>query len=156
MSIEQTNFGPQTYLGVKKLITFEQMRDKKTYEEAYGKIMTYMGTNNLQPSGPPTNIYFTWDEEKQETELGVAMPVGGVDNVDDPDLELMTIEASKAAKTVHMGDYANLKESHEALMNYLKENNLEFDKYAIEEYVTDPKSEPDQSKWMTNIYYTIK
>ncbi len=84
------------------------------------------------------------------------MPVGGVDNVDDPDLELMTIEASKAAKTVHMGDYANLKESHEALMNYLKENNLEFDKYAIEEYVTDPKSEPDQSKWMTNIYYTIK
>ncbi len=156
MEIEQINFGPKTYLGIKKVMTFDEMRDGKNYEYALGKAMAYLGEKQMQPVGVPTSIYFTWDEENQKTEMGIAIPVEGLTEVDDVELELMTIEESKAIKAVHVGEYMKLKDAHEALMKYSQENSLEFDKYAIEEYMSDPVKEPDQSKWVTNVYYTIK
>jgi effector-binding domain-containing protein len=37
--------------------------------------------------------------------------------------------------------------------DYLKANKLKAGAPVIEEYVTDPGTEPDESKWLTKIYY---
>ena len=37
----------------------------------------------------------------------------------------------------------------------MEKNNREFKGYVIEQYVTDPMSEPDSTKWLTNIYYHV-
>lgn len=86
MNIEQINFQTQSYIGIKRLISFDTMKDEAFYTEIYGKIMTYVKTNNVQITGAPVNIYFTWDVEKKETNMAVAMPVA--DNVDVNDTEL--------------------------------------------------------------------
>jgi effector-binding domain-containing protein len=39
---------------------------------------------------------------------------------------------------------------------YMQENNLVSDGPVIEVYVTDPVSEPDTSKWLTQIIYPVK
>ncbi len=156
MNFESVNFGPKTYLGIRKILTFEEMKDGKNYEYAFGKVMGYLGEKGMVPVGPPVSIYFSWDEVNQKTEMGIGFPVEGLTEVEDGELVLMPIEESKAVKVLHVGDYMKLKDTHDALMKYLQENNLEFDKYAIEEYLTDANREPDVSKWMTNVYYTVK
>ncbi len=156
MEFEQLRFGPKTYLGVRGVVTFEEMRDSKRYEYALSKTMNYLREKGLTPSGPPVTLYYTWDEANQKTDRGIAIPVEGVTEVEDDELVLMEIEESKVVKAVHVGEYMKLIETHDALTKYLQDNKLEFDKYAIEEYMTDPMSEPDQSKWVTNVYYTIK
>ena len=42
-----------------------------------------------------------------------------------------------------------------AIEGYCKQHGLEAGVPAIEEYVTDPASEPDTSKWLTRIYYPL-
>jgi effector-binding domain-containing protein len=156
MQVEQITFGPQKYIGLKTTVTFDELKEKNTYESAYGKIMAYFQAINIQPVGAPVTIYFSWDEENKKTDIGIGFPVNDLDLVEDDDLELITVEESKATKTVHVGDYMKLKDTHAGMMEWLKENSLESGSYVIEEYQTSPDSEPDMEKWMTNIYYTIK
>ena len=35
MNFESVNFGPKTYLGIRKILTFEEMKDGKNYEYAF-------------------------------------------------------------------------------------------------------------------------
>ena len=156
MEIKKTTFSPQSYVGIKKITTFDEMRDAKTYEMVYGEIMAYLGKNNIKCTGAPVNIYYTWDEEKQETMMAIAMPVNDVDSVNNDELELMHIEESATLVATHVGDYVSLKDSHEAVEKNMKENGLELGEYVIEEYLTNPRVESDKSKWLTNIYYLVK
>lgn len=156
MKIQRITYGPKRFVGLKKVFTFDEVKEARTYDEGYAKIMTYLSEHKIQPSGAPVNIYFTWDEAAQKTTMAIAFPVDWVESVQDSELELIEIPESKAIRAAHHGDYMRLKETHEAMMDYLKQNDLEFDKYGIEEYLSDPKTEPDQSKWITGVYYTIK
>jgi effector-binding domain-containing protein len=156
MDFEKIIFDPKTYLGIRKVLSFDEMKAGKTYEYVFGKVMQYLSTHGLSPVGAPVSIYYSWDEPNQQTEMGIGFPVEGLAELDDPELTLMTIEESKAVKAVHKGDYMKLKDTHDQLMKYLQENNLQYDKYAIEEYLTDAKTEPDVSKWITNVYYMVK
>jgi effector-binding domain-containing protein len=45
--------------------------------------------------------------------------------------------------------------AHGAIESYCKQQGLVAGEPAIEEYVTDPASEPDTSKWLTRIYYPL-
>lgn len=156
MEIQKIAFGPKTFLGVKELVTFEQMKDRVMYEEKFAKITKYLSDHFITPAGPPTNIYFTWDEEKQETMLGVAFPVEGVESVESEDVELMELPESQAVEALHEGDYENLHKTHKALWDYIEEHSLEWGDWALEEYLTDPTTETDGSKWQTNVVYAIE
>jgi effector-binding domain-containing protein len=45
--------------------------------------------------------------------------------------------------------------AHGAMADYMKEKGLEHS-VVIEEYLSDPGSEKDSTKWLTNIFYVIK
>jgi len=47
-------------------------------------------------------------------------------------------------------------QAHMAMEKYINENKLEALTPAVEEYVTDPGSEPDSTKWLTKIVYFVK
>jgi len=48
-----------------------------------------------------------------------------------------------------------MKDAHEALGAYMEEKNMKLVGAVMEEYVTDPMSEKDQSKWLTKISYPV-
>jgi len=41
-------------------------------------------------------------------------------------------------------------------MKFIEENEKEINGASWEVYITDPMSEPDTSKWVTQIYYPVK
>jgi effector-binding domain-containing protein len=150
--IQEVDFPETTYLGVKEEITFDQMRDAETYGAAYGKVMEYITTNDIIPSGPPVNIYFTWDDEAELTTMGIGMPVTDITEIDSEDLELMVVGPSKALKAVHKGAYMKLFMTHNQLMKHQGANEYEFNDLTIEEYVTEADAKP----LLTNVYMLVK
>ncbi len=130
------------------------------YEENYPKVMQKIAEDQLEMTGMPRGIYYSWDEESQISDMAAAIPVSPI------------AELGKANKKVNIGigeadvydnflvynyygDYMNLEPAHVGLGKACKST---FDKdpdVVMEEYVTDPGTEPDTSKWLTRIYYVI-
>jgi len=68
---------------------------------------------------------------------------------------MISTPASKALLINYYGAYDSNELAHIALNMYIQKNGLHMKKPVIEEYVTDPMSEPDPGKWLTRIIYLI-
>jgi effector-binding domain-containing protein len=155
-SIEQATFLKRKYLGVKQTIKFEEVSNKEIYANAYELLGKYFAEEGIIPSGPATTVYFTWDMETQISKMAPSFPVLGIRKSNDDAVKLFDVPESQAVVAHHEGDYATLKDAHEEMMAYIKENNIEMSGFAIEEYLVDPNTEPDSSKWKTDIWYLMK
>jgi effector-binding domain-containing protein len=123
------------------------------YANHFPSIMQSVGQAKLQPSGPPSGVYYKWDEQNGEAELAAAIPVS------DPKAkvagyETISLPASKALKVEYYGAYDKSMDAHMAIDSYMKEKGMT-NGNVIEEYVTDPGMEKDTAKWLTNIYYLV-
>ena len=69
------------------------------------------------------------------------------------DLSKCNTDKADAAKKNEslQGEIDNLNKQ----LAYLKENNTQAAGAPWEEYVTDPKTEPDTAKWLTRIYFPV-
>jgi effector-binding domain-containing protein len=59
-------------------------------------------------------------------------------------------------RLTHVGPYETLSTAHETLHKWIGENKREASGRPWEVYVTDPGSEPDNTKWVTEVYYPLK
>jgi effector-binding domain-containing protein len=117
--------------------------------------MAFMAKNKtLQMAGAPFAIYSKWDETNQFTIFEAALPVDqevkGVGRV--------TYKAMPETKVItgsHFGRYDDIGPLYMAMDEYLKEFGLEETCCPMEVYITDPMSEPDTSKWQTDVYFPI-
>lgn len=150
--ITMIDFDEKTYLGRMDTLSFDDI--EAFYGENLGAAYSAAGENGLEIIGAPSGIYFSWNEETGTTELAAAIPVSGKNTVLDG-FQNWTL-SGKAAKLVYFGNYDDLATAHYALHDYLGDNNLQSRHVVLEEYVTDPMSEPDTSKWVTNIYYFVE
>ncbi len=64
--------------------------------------------------------------------------------------------AGNAVKCNYYGDYMNTGDCHEAIDKWIKDNGKTVNGPVWEVYVTDPGTEPDTSKWLTEIYYPVQ
>lgn len=141
------------FLGVRSL-------EKMTAMEAFfGKnfplVMAGAEKSGAGIAGPPAGIYYSWDMEKGETDMAAAVAVQK--EVKAPaGLSYFTIPAAKSLTMDYMGGYSGLGGAHNAFDVHLKANNLTHIAPVIEEYMTDPMSQPDSTKWHTRIIYLIK
>lgn len=149
--IKEINWEPQTYVGKKG--TFKFMDLPKFFGENYPKLAEYFAKNNLKMYGAPSAIYFKYDEAKMETECAAVFITR--DKVKGKEWETFEIPASKVLLIEYYGAYDKSANAHYAMDAYMKEKGLS-QNLVIEEYVTDPMSEKDTAKWLTNIYYVLK
>jgi effector-binding domain-containing protein/ribosome-associated toxin RatA of RatAB toxin-antitoxin module len=122
-------------------------------KDMFGRLMNYAQKRNLQTSGVPFTIYYKWGNEGFTT-FACGIPIsektwgsGGYSYIEMPE--------EKAIMVTHWGNY-NSSKPYEALDNYIKNNGIQISGPPWEEYITDPKTEPDTSKWETRIYYPVK
>lgn len=168
MTITETTIEAKKYLVLRKIVPISKVTDKDIYDEAGKKLGAYIAANNLQISGPWSVMYFYWDMEKMETELGIAFPIsnfgngeGGAEGSDntiitDPELSIFELPEAKASLGVMKGSYDALKDTHMALIEYAQEHgNSQGDLpvMALEEYVVGPMQDPKEENWVTNVYY---
>ena len=158
--MEETTFGPATYLAIKKTISFDEMT-QEFYAEIFNELFTYTALNLIEQQGQPVCLYFDWDEDNRKTTLAPGIPVSNdIASIEanNEGIEVIKVPEVKVAVADHYGPYEQLKETHEKLSAYVKENDLGHPKVSpgvIEEYVTDPANEPDESKWLTKVRYFI-
>ena len=145
------DFAERTYVGVRQTIGWEEM--EAFFGNSFGKTYGALAATGIQPQGAPSGVFFTWDEENQQADLMAGTPVATGSVMDGFDAE--TIGGGKALVVNYYGDYNGTGAAHEAIEAYIKFHSADVGHVAIEEYITDPGTEPDTSKWLTRIVYPL-
>lgn len=140
-----------TYIGHRELIHWDQM--STFFNDGYNKVYSLLGKAGIEPTGPPAAMYYTWDEENQQSDAMASVPVAEGSIVDGLSTELVS---GKALQIEYVGDYEGSEKAHQAMDAYMKWHNIEFGGFAMEIYVVGPTTESDPSKYQTRIIYPIK
>ena len=149
--IKEVIWPEKNYFGKKTTIAFDKLSG--FFAENFPKIFNDAITAKLQHTGPPSAIFFSYDEQKQTTECAAVISVadGQLKN-----WEKFNVPAADVALHIaYYGGYANLPSAHKAMNDFMQEKGLTHS-VAIEEYISDPMTEKDSTKWLTNVYYVIK
>ncbi|EPR72999.1 hypothetical protein ADIWIN_2087 [Winogradskyella psychrotolerans RS-3] len=122
------------------------------------KVGAYAITHNVTMAGPPFILYHKWDEENDTVMFSACVPTNSRIITDEAEILTGKLESFRAVKTVLKGNYSNLKEAWNTTMNYIADNNLEMIEGGpmLETYLTDPMSEQNPAKWITEIYVAVK
>lgn len=152
-TIETQDREAKTYLAVRGTVSFANMGEY--FETNMPALGAELGKQQLQMAGPPSGIYWSWDEEKGEADMAVAMPIAGEAKAEDP-FTIINLPASEVLTADYYGAYDKMESVYVALDKYMEQNNIEAGEVAMEEYITDPMAEPDTAKWLTKVYFYIK
>ena len=151
LSVEELEVESFNYLSMTDSVTVENIGS--SLGNMYGKIGGHMAANQIEPAGPPFTIYHTWDGKSTKMEAG--MPTGEETKGSEEIASGMSY-AGPALKVTYMGPYEGTGAAHEAIDVYATANGKEIVGPPWEIYITDPGTEPDTSKWITEVYYPIK
>lgn len=152
--VKEVTTEERVMIGAKKSeVTFDKIASY--FGETYQKLQAEFKKENITMTGPPCGLYWIYDETKGTTTLAATLPVAKDAKLKSKAWERYDIPPSKALLVEYHGDYMNMMGAHNAIKNYMKEKNLS-EMMVMEEYVTDPGTEKDSSKWLTNIYYILK
>ncbi len=152
-AIKSMDFPGKSYLAIRETVNMGDMG--AFFANSYGAIMAAVGKNKLEMDGMPSGIYYSWDEENQKSDMAAAIPVKGGADAASGSIQHLEIPEGKCVTIDYFGSYEGAGEAHYAMDDYFKENGLEPSTLVMEEYITDPSSEPDTSKWHTKIHYFI-
>jgi len=116
------------------------------YGGAFGEVAGKIEAEGLEMTGYPLAFGNLWDEEAGlfEIEIGIPVTSGG-----------KSIEGGRALKADFYGPYEGIEKAHEALHQYMEANGLSLKGAPWENYVTDPGTELDTSKWLTEVFYLV-
>ncbi|MBU2927287.1 SRPBCC family protein [Winogradskyella psychrotolerans] len=122
------------------------------------KVGAYAIAHNVTMAGPPFILYHKWDEENDTVMFSTCVPTNSRIITDEAEILTGNLESFRAVKTVLTGNYDNLKEAWDTTMAYISTNNLEMVEGGsmLETYLTDPMSEQNPAKWITEIYVEVK
>ena len=121
----------------------------------FGEVMGYIVQRGQAPAGMPLAIYHSMGENL-DVDLECGIPVASAIE-DRGRIAAGELPAGKVATVTHVGPYHELGKTWDALKVWMDSQGLEPAKAPCwEVYVSDPRAEPDQSKWRTDIFYPIK
>ena len=147
------DYGGGKYLGVKGSMTFDKLQ--AFYSKNFVAAMTAVEKGGGKVAGAPSGLYYKWDTTTSTTDLAAAIPFTG--ELKAPaGMEIITLPSGKSLTINYVGGYHGIGKAHEAMDVYMKENKLEQLTPVIEEYITDPMSQPDSNKWVTKVVYFVK
>jgi effector-binding domain-containing protein len=123
------------------------------YQQNIAAIYQKLQTDGISASGPPCSLFYTYEERAQTTDMAVAVPILSPKAV--KDLTSENLQQSNAIVVDFYGNNNDNKLAHNAASDYIKDRKYLYASPIVEEYVTDPLKEKDQSKWLTKIYYYV-
>ncbi|MCC6541126.1 MAG: SRPBCC family protein [Flavobacteriales bacterium] len=115
-----------------------------------------IGKAKLEMTGAPCGVFWAWNETDSTADMLAGFPVKAGADLKVEGFDVHVIPAGKMLKTPYYGAYDKNMAAHMAMDAYIKANNLTHFGNVIEEYITDPTTEKDTTKWLTNIYYMVK
>lgn len=129
--------------------------DSTLFSNGFGIVAGHLASNKIESNYGAYSVFKNYNETTQTSDIYIGMSVKA--HFDSKDkVQCLNIPNSKAIMVEYYGDYSKTGDAYGSLMQYEKEKDLKID-YAVEHYVTDPKSvNYDYSKVLTKIYFVIK
>ena len=150
----------QPYVAIRGQVT---MAEIGPFAGRTGEVFAWLGARGLAPAGPPFLKYNLIDMMRQlEIEAGV--PVAAAT---DGDGEVISgvLPAGRYATITHVGHPSELMGVTKALRDWAAEQGLAWDMSPdgdgerwgsrLEISLTDPRQEPDMSKWVTQLAFRL-
>ena len=142
------------YVGIKSSDKLPWSEMSKFYMDNTPKVYEALGKAHAKPTGPLCGLYYDWNEKDMTTSMMVCVPVAAGTKV--AGLVADVVPAGKAYWTVLKGGYFGMYGAHDALGVRIAADNMDHAGAVLEEYVVGQNTEPDSTKWVTNIIYTVK
>jgi effector-binding domain-containing protein len=150
--IKEMEWPETNYVGTKKeMLTFDKLRE--FFGKNYPAIFMELEAQKVKPESAPSAIFYSYDEAKGQTELAAVVRMAKGAKL--KGFENHVLPAGKVLHIAYYGDYSKMAEPHQAMDKYMKEKGLTHS-VVVEEYASDPGTEKDSTKWLTNIYYLLK
>ena len=121
----------------------------------YGMIMMEVGKQNLQIAGAPFVHYLDYDEATGHSNYVAGIPVLKTGD-NSGQVYSRTYDEMKVVQAIHTGPYEEFTISYGLLDQYIQSNPIDLTGEAFEFYLTDPGTEPDQTKWQTIIAFPVR
>jgi hypothetical protein len=147
----------QPYVGISAEVTTEDEL-RAAVHRGFAELFGWLGDNGIQPSGAPFIRYLEVAEDGRPLRLELAAPiraaVSGAGSVHADELP-----AGSYVTLLHVGPYRSLKapdlgDARAELLAWARARGLDFDAH-VEHYITDARSEPDWTRWETELAYLI-
>jgi effector-binding domain-containing protein len=151
--VKQMNFPSTTYAMYRQVVKMDEIQ--KFFALNLQAIFSEIQKSGATP-GVLTGLYYSWDEGKQETDMAAAIPIPAGTILSDPTITVENITASKAVYVDYYGTYDKLISAYNSIDKYLADKKLKQKSPAIEQYITDPQTESDSSKWHTRIIFLVE
>jgi effector-binding domain-containing protein len=130
-----------------------------------GEVFAWLGSRGLTPAGPPFLKYNVIDMMRQlEVENGVPL-TAPADSAGDGEVISGVLPAGRYATVAHVGHPSELAGATKALLDWAAGQGLTWDMSPgetgerwgsrLEFYLTDPREEPDMSKWITQLAFKL-
>lgn len=151
MEINEETVTSQQALAIRDNCTAAELSDR--YRELFDEVGAACSKQSLKISGTPFGIYHKFSLEEVEFDAG--FPVGGSPK-DEGRVKVINTYAGKTVHTRYVGPYEGLGDAWDKFMKLAGEKNYKITGSPFEVYTTGPMSEPDNSKWVTDIYAPIQ
>ncbi len=142
---------------------FAYIEGKADRDEIYGAILGSLGLvkrdmdkAGLKPSGRPLAVFVESDDSGFRYHAGFPLEAAPSDKASLSDaVKIGQTPSGKAMRFQHIGSYADIDATYDAITAYLDEKGIDAQDSFVEEYVNDVK-DPDDPALEVNIYVLLK
>ena len=151
--VQLMNFPATTFAIVRQQVKWDDMA---AFFEQHLPLINAEALKAGANPGTPAGLYYTWDEQNQQTDMAAAIQVSADAKIENDIIQIVDIPASKAVNINYSGSYDNLKEAWNSIRQYLSDNKLKKKTPSIEQYISGPTNEKDTAKWLTKIVFLVE
>lgn len=159
----------QPYVGIRAQVASEQ-EFRAAVDRGFPELFGWLQNNGIQPSGAPFIRYLEVSGDGQPLRVELGAPTGSEVSSNGP-VHADVLPAGRYATLLHVGPYssakvADLADARAELLEWARGQGVEWNGSetprgtafgaCVERYLTDPRSEPDWSKWRTELAYLIR
>lgn len=147
----------QPYVGIRTRVALPDM--PTVLPALFDEGAAWLASHHIPITKAPFIRYYVTDMAGK-LDLEVGYPVND-NSVADERMKAGVLPAGQYASLVHIGPYDGLYEANRVLVDWAKDNGIEWATYReageevfvsrFETYLTDPSEEPDASKWETEV-----
>lgn len=151
MQITEQELPEQHYLSIRFKSKLADMG--ANLGKSYGQLMAQLKQQNLEEAGAPGAFYHTWNPTGL-TDMEAFIPVKKPGKTQ-AGVTAGVRKAGKVLGIVYFGAYEGSGAAHEAIEKEFNKRGTQPGGSPWEEYITDPETEKDTTKWETRIYYPL-